>query len=134
MKNWIKNHKIFLMYSVFGIGTTVMNIGLYMLLSFLFGAELYQLWNVISWIAAVLYSYRVNKKYVFKSNAKTPQESRREFYEFIKGRGFSLVIDTVILFIAVSVMGLNDKIVKIISNIIVVTVNYYCCKKFVFKK
>lgn len=134
MKNWIKNHKIFIMYSVFGIGTTIVNIGIYMLLSFFFGAEMYQLWNVISWVFAVLYSYRVNKKYVFKSKAKTPKEGRKQFYGFIEGRGLSLVVDTVILFISVSVLGFNDKIVKIISNIIIVIINYYYTKKFVFKK
>lgn len=121
------------MYSVFGVGTTVVNVGIYMLLSFLFGAKLYQLWNVLSWIIAVIYSFRVNRKYVFKSEAKTSKERRTEFYGFVEGRALSLAADTVILFFAVSVMGFNDKIVKIISNIIVVTINYYFTKRFVFK-
>lgn len=105
-----------------------------MILSFYFGAELYQLWNVIAWLLAVLYSFVVNKKYVFKSKAESFKESSREFYGFLHGRALSLVLDTLILFVAVSVCGLNDKIVKIFSNIIVVIINYYYTKKRVFKK
>ena len=133
MKKWIKSHKIFIMYSVFGIGTSAINIGLYMFLSLVFGAELYQLWNVISWCVSVLYSFRVNKKYVFKSKTETSKESRKEFYGFVKGRVVALILDTVILSFAVSVLRFNDKIIKLASSLIVVSVNYYYTKKRVFK-
>lgn len=134
IKKWLLNHKVFIVYSVFGIGTTIVNIGAYMILSSAFGAELYQLWNVIAWLLAVLYSFVVNKKYVFKSKAESFKESFREFYGFLHGRALSLVLDILILFVAVSVFDLNDKIVKIFSNIIVVIINYYYTKKRVFKK
>ncbi len=132
--NLIKKHKILLSYAVFGVWTTVVNVGVYILLSHFFGTALYQLWNVIAWVAAVLYSFIVNKKYVFKSKKSTKKEAGREFYGFIKGRLLSLVAEVVILFVFVSVLGLNDKIVKIFSNIVVVAINYFYARKRVFNK
>ena len=43
-------------------------------------------------------------------------------------------MDMVIMGVFVTVLGLNDKIMKIISQIIVVASNYIFSKLFVFKK
>ncbi len=131
LKAFCKKHKTFVRYTIFGMGTTIVNLCIYYALSFAFGHTLYQLWNAIAWFFSVLYSFFVNEKYVFK-NSK--DNELKKFFEFTGGRFFSLIVEAGILFVFITLLSCNDKVVKLFSNIIVVVINYFFCKKIVFKK
>ncbi len=58
----------------------------------------------------------------------------KEATTFVGSRIISLLMDMFTMFIIVSVLHLNDKIGKLISQVIVTVANYVLSKLFVFKK
>ena len=89
-----------------------------------------QLANIVSFVISVIFAYVVNKKYVFKSTGK----HRVEFVKFISSRLITLGIDMSIMFIFVSILKIDDRIIKIVSQIVVIVLNYIFSKKVVFRK
>jgi putative flippase GtrA len=53
--------------------------------------------------------------------------------KFFGCRAFTMLLDMGILWLGMGVLGIYDLIVKIISNIIVIIVNYIASKFFIFK-
>ena len=131
---YIKNKEI-INYLIFGILTTVVNLATYyaLVLTILDAKnpiEL-QIANVISWITCVTFAYITNKLYVFE---KTNKPLIKEMIEFYTSRLLALFIDMSIMFIGVTILNINDSIIKLLNQIIIITVNYIISKLFVFKK
>ena len=89
-----------------------------------------QIANILSWIVAVIFAYYTNRKYVFESK----NNSKSEMLKFFLSRIGTLIIDMLLMFIFVSVLHFNDKIMKIIVQIVVIVLNYILSKFIVFKK
>lgn len=89
-----------------------------------------QIANILSWIGAVTFAYFTNKYYVFKDNSK----DRTGVIKFFSSRIVTLLIDMLLMYIFVTKLSLNDKIMKIIVQVIVIVGNYVLSKFFVFKK
>ena len=126
-------------YLIFGVLTTIVALIVKWGLLFTFlnasnGFEL-QIAVVISWIAAVLFAYFTNRKYVFES--KTDNKSR-EFINFIIARLATLLLDMFIMWFFVTLLKLNTDlyvlIFTLVSQILVILGNYIFSKLFVFKK
>ena len=94
------------------------------------GLEL-QITNIISWIISVTFAYFANRKYVFKQRNKA---NFKEALQFYLSRVSTLIIDMVLMYVFVTKMSFNDKIIKIIVQVIVIVLNYIFSKFFVFKK
>ena len=90
-----------------------------------------QIANVISWIISVAFAYITNRIFVFKSKNKN---YFKEIASFVGARITTLLMDMFTMFLLVTVLNGNDKIAKIISQIIVIVANYIFSKLFVFKK
>ena len=90
-----------------------------------------QIANVISWILAVTFAYFTNRKYVFESKNKN---IIGEMTGFFASRLATLFMEMLVMFLTVTVWGMNDKIAKLIAQIIVIVGNYLFSKLFVFKK
>ena len=90
-----------------------------------------QIANIISWVIAVLFAYITNRIFVFKSQEKN---IIKELTSFVGSRVSTLLIEMLTMFIFVSLLQFNDKIIKIIAQIIVIIGNYVISKLFVFKK
>ena len=90
-----------------------------------------QIANIISWIIAVIFAYFANRIFVFKSKEKN---IKKEATSFIGSRILTLLLDMLTMFIIVTILHINDKIGKIISQILVIIGNYIISKLFVFKK
>lgn len=88
-----------------------------------------QLANIISWIVGVIFAFITNRKVVFKSKNK---KVLNEVEKFLGARIVTLLIDMLFMYLTVTVLSLNDKIMKIISNVIVIILNYVFSKLFVF--
>lgn len=78
-----------------------------------------------------MFAYFANRKVVFKSKNKN---IKNEVSKFVSARVVTLLIDMAFMWLTVSFLGFNDKIMKIISNIIIVILNYVFSKLFVFIK
>ena len=90
-----------------------------------------QIANVISWILAVTFAYFTNRKYVFESKNTN---IIGEMTGFFTSRLATLFMEMLIMFLTVTVLKMNDKIAKLIAQIVVIIGNYLFSKLFVFKK
>ena len=79
----------------------------------------------------MLFAYFTNRKYVFESKNKN---KLKEFVTFTTARVTTLILDMIIMFIFVTTLHLNDKIFKLVSQVLVVVGNYVLSKLIVFKR
>lgn len=126
-------YKEAILYLVFGALTTLINILAYTLLTKVLKID-YMVSNVIAWIVSVIFAYITNKMYVFESNKKELNTVLKEIFNFFFARLVSLGLDMLVMYIGCSLFTLNDIIVKILSNILVIIVNYFWSKYIIFKK
>ena len=90
--------------------------------------------NMIAWVVAVFFAYLTNKPFVFKSHDWSAKTVVPELGKFLGCRIGSGIIETLIIFLTVDVLGWNGNIMKVITNILVVILNYIGSKLLVFKK
>ena len=138
-KNLYFKFKEIINYMIFGTLTAVVNLTVKYLLLFTIldasnGFEL-QTAIVFSWIAAVLFAYVTNRKFVFVSKNK---KLLKEFIDFVTGRLITLLIEMFIMWFFVTFLKLNSHFHIIISTLVaqifVIIGNYIFSKLFVFKK
>lgn len=130
-----KDNKEIINYLIIGVLTTIVSLVTYYLLTFSVlnpnnDLEL-QIANIISWIVSVAFAYVTNRKYVFESKSK---DIKKELSKFVSSRITTLLIDMGLMFIFVSLLSFNDKIIKLIVQFVVIVLNYVFSKLFVFRK
>lgn len=121
------------LYIVFGVLTTIVNIGSFAILTSLLGMEENSA-NVIAITLAVLFAYFTNKGLVFNSTASTFKEKLFEFFKFILGRLFTMVIEFGGFFLLFNMLGIHKIISKTIVTVVVIILNFFISKFFAFKK
>ena len=135
IKSVYEKYKEIINYLIFGVLTTVISLIVYYGLTYtVINPEnplMLQVANVISWIAGVLFAYFTNRKYVFESKN---ENKLKEFVSFVGARVTTLLLDMAIMGIGVTVLHGNDKIMKLISQVLVIVGNYLLSKIFVFRK
>lgn len=121
-------------YLIFGVLTTVISLIVYYITVFTFlnpdNAVQLQIANILSWIAGVTFAYVTNRKYVFESKEKNKV---KEASKFVLARVTTLIMDMLIMWLGVTILHLNDKIIKLISQVVIIVSNYIFSKLFVFK-
>ena len=75
-----------------------------------------------------------NRIWVFHSKAKGLGPVLGEMVRFFGCRGVSFVLDLLCMRVGVGTLGINDMVMKFLSNVIVVIVNYVFSKLIVFRK
>lgn len=119
-------------YGIFGVLTTVVNYVLY--IAFTRGLFMHELWATgIAFVLSIIFAYFTNRIWVFESKAKGKKQLG-EFFKFFIARTSGLFIDLGIMWLFVTTLGYNDLIVKILSNIFIIILNFVISKLFVFKK
>ena len=135
MKELFNKYKKIIMYLIFGVLTTVISLIVYYALTYTIlnpNNSIYlQIANILSWIAGVLFAYFTNRKYVFESKN---ENKLKEFISFVGARVTTLILDMLIMGVGVSLLHGNDKILKLISQVLVIVGNYVLSKLIVFKK
>lgn len=130
---YYREHKEGMRYLVFGGLTTIVNIIIFTLTHDLIDLST-TISNIIAWIIAVIFAYLTNKFFVFRTKAKDKKDLVREFSSFFGARVVTLVIETIFLNIFIDILGFNSILMKVISNIIVIILNFIFSKIFIFKK
>lgn len=135
IKKLYKKYEEIINYLVVGVMTTLIGLIVYYALVYTIlnpeNAIQLQIANVISWVFAVAFAYITNRRYVFKSDEK---DIKKEASKFVASRLSTLFIDMLIMFILVTVLHSNDKIAKLIDQVVVIILNYIFSKILVFKK
>ncbi|MEE1239454.1 MAG: GtrA family protein [Acutalibacteraceae bacterium] len=131
IKELFNKYREIILYLVFGVGTTLVNIAAYFVSSRIgIGTAVS---TVIAWILSVLFAYVTNRKYVFESKATGAVPILKETANFFLCRLATGLLDLVIMVVFVDWLHFNDMIMKILSNIIVIVINYVASKLLIFK-
>ena len=131
MKELFVKYKEIILYLIFGVLTTLINIVIFFLFSDIFKIN-YLFSNVVAWIISVTFAFITNKLYVFE--VKNNENTIKEAVSFVTFRLVSLAIDMLLMFIMIDIMKVNKMISKVIVNALVVIINYVTSKLFTFKK
>lgn len=120
-------------YIVFGILTTVVNIVVFFLLENILSWP--YLWaNSVAIAVSILFAYVTNKLFVFESKSYTIWATLLEFFRFISFRLLSGIIDMLTMWLLVDGLSQDAHFSKIITQIIVVALNYVFSKLYIFNK
>ena len=134
--NWCfdmyKKYKEIWNYLIFGGLATLLNVGVFVVLNFFLGVELYQVSNVISILAAVFFQYFTNRFFVFERKKQTKKEVWSEFVKFMSARAVTALLDMGIMYVGVSLLLINEIIMKIFTQVVVIILNYIFSKFLVF--
>lgn len=122
-----------LSYLFFGVLTTVVNYLVYLPCYNMLGLSA-TVSNVIAWVVSVAFAYLTNKPFVFKSNDWSAKTVIPELIKFVSCRLGSGAIETLILLLAVDIMGWDGNLWKLLTSVIVVILNYIGSKLLVFRK
>ncbi len=120
-----------ILYIVFGILTTVVNLGTFYIMNSLL------LWdenvsNIIAIVLAVLFAYITNKDLVFHSEARKIKERLIQFFKFMLGRAFTMVVEffgCLVLFQT----SIPNIVSKCLVTVVVIVLNFFISKFFAFK-
>lgn len=121
-------------YLVFGVLAMVVNF-----ISYFLFARICHIDEVISsglsWFCSVLFAYITNKLFVFDSKTTTKKELIKEAISFFLARVISGILCDVGTFaLMVKLLQINDIISKVVTQVMVVIMNYVFSKFIVFKK
>lgn len=128
----IEKYYDILSYLFFGVLTTVANYLIYL--------PCYNIWglsasvsNVIAWVGAVAFAYLTNKPFVFKSRDWSAKTVIPELTKFVGCRLGSGAMETAIIFVSVDFLGWDGNVMKLVTSILVIIVNYLASKLVVFR-
>lgn len=134
-------HELFV-YGIVGVLTTAINYGVYaggtrgmaalMNIAPDHGVLMLAV-KIIAWCASVAFAFCANKKYVFFSPDWSGKTLRRELPSFVSARVLSLVFDAAFVELTVHLLGMNDLIATLIANVIVIILNYFASKFWIFR-
>ncbi len=133
IKELISKYDEVIGYLIFGGLTTVVNIIVFYLFDSILGVH-YLVANALAIIVSILFAFFTNKKYVFKSSTPTFQLWLKEFSLFVSFRLLSAVFDMGSMWLLVDGLDFDANWAKIITQFIVVVLNYAFSKFFIFKQ
>ena len=134
MQDFLRKHREIIAYLIVGVLTTVVSWIVYALLRVVLDMNdplQVQIAVFMRWFAGVLFAYFTNRKYVFQSR---DPKMLLEFLKFVGSRVTTLLSDMFIMWLMVSVFGINDWIATLTSAVIVTVLNYVFSKLFKFNK
>lgn len=130
-----EKYKEIINYLIVGVLTTIVSLATYYICVFTIlnpdNPVQLQIANILSWITGVVFAYFTNRKYVFESQNPNKID---EAVKFTASRLVTLLLDMLIMWLGVTILKFNDKITKLISQVLVIIGNYIFSKLFVFKK
>ena len=89
--------------------------------------------TTIAWIISVLFAYITNKKWVFESDKKGKNAILKEMGAFFSCRVATGIMDVIIVYVFVSALHFPEIPVKLLSNVLVIILNYVGSKLVIFK-
>ena len=158
MKAFFEKYREIILYLIFGVLTTAVSFITYFLLFHVGVALIGQAYEwyiraaaqILQWVAGVLFAFFTNKRYVFGDTNTQTRHMWRKLAEFSASRVLTLVLDTVLTFGIVALLGAlsyeaillplvkiplsADLIAKCVAAVFVIVGNYILSKLFVFRK
>ena len=129
----LQRYKSQLLYLFFGGCTTLVNIIVYAVCAHMAALSTASS-TVIAWGVSVLVAYLTNRTWVFESRTHAAADILREMGSFFLCRLATGGLDLAIMYLCVDRLGLPDIPVKVLSNVVVIVLNYVASKLFIFAK
>ena len=148
MVDLFKKYQEPILYIVFGVLTTLVNILVYYLLADI-ASIYYLIANVIAWVVSVLFAFVTNKIFVFESKSWKASIVLPEMGGFFLARIATGVVDMVLMWLLIDVCLLGEMkfarpmtavtlsgemFAKILVNVVVIVLNYVASKLWIFRK
>ncbi|MBZ5979124.1 MAG: GtrA family protein [Leuconostoc gelidum] len=133
LKNICIKYQSFLLYVIFGILTTIVNIIVFFILYNMLHTG-HNIAYVLAWFWAVLFAYLTNRVWVFHSTSTTTADIVKEVWQFYLARVLTGIIGYFILTFGVDLLHQDANIWNIIQNIFVIVSNFVLSKLIIFKK
>ena len=139
LAEWYRNHQEGMRYLIFGGLATLVNILTYILFAVLILKSLpsqeliVNISEIIAFIVSIIFAYVTNKIYVFKVKSKDLKDLIREITSFVGFRIFTEIISILMMNMSIW-FNINDIFMKIVSNIVVIILNFVFSKLIIFRK
>ena len=133
MRKLFERYRELISYGFWGAATTVVNYIVYFLCTRALAIDPVPS-NIAAWCAAVVFAYVVNKLFVFESRSWRRSVVFREVWQFVSARLLSGALETLGVFVFVTLLHFHDAVVKIALSVLVVLANYVLSKWIVFRK
>ncbi|MBE7005485.1 MAG: GtrA family protein [Ruminococcaceae bacterium] len=126
-------YKSVILYGIFGVITTLINVATYHVCFRSLGIS-NVISTIIAWVVAVTFAFLTNKSFVFNSRSWEKKAVIHEGLMFFGCRIGTGVIEVGMMYAFVDLLGLNGTVMKMITNVIVIVLNYVFSKLYVFKR
>ena len=90
--------------------------------------------NTIDWIICVAFQFFTNRTWVFDGKIDSKADFLKQATSFTVGRLFTLVVEDIIIYIFINLLGFPKMAVKLAATFVVIVLNYIISKLIVFKK
>lgn len=125
-----KNIVLIFWYGFWGMITTCLNLIMFYIFSEM--GFYYLFANAVAYYIAVIINYFMNYFMVFERKPECIKSIFKKMWKFIKLRTVSLLIDSVIFFIMVSVFGFHKYISRICLSIVIISFNFFWSRRNIF--
>ena len=122
-----------LRYLIIGGCTTLVNFVVFTILVRLFYIDV-TISNVTSVIVSILFAYVANKWFVFRSRCSSLSSLFAEFCKFVGARLVTMVIEVGGVYLLVNVIGQDELLGKLETQVVVIVGNYFISKFLVFRQ
>lgn len=133
MAELIKKYRGLLLYGIFGVLTTLINLAVYYICYEKSGIPNIPS-TVIAWVVAVAFAFVTNKIWVFDSKSMDVKTLLYEATTFVGCRLATGVFELVVMYVTVDLLQVNGMLMKLIVNVVVIVLNYVASKLVIFKK
>ena len=131
-KIW-ETYKEMILYIFFGGCTTLVNMAAYALCYYPLGVSNLAS-TLIAWALGVAFAFVTNKLWVFESKSMQRAVLLRELVSFVGCRAATGLLDVAIMYVCVDLLGWNGLLMKALSNIVVIILNFIASKLVIFTK
>ena len=132
IKKIIIQNKSIISYLFFGGCTTVINwLSYYLCYTILDVSNIAS--TILAWFIAVVFAFVTNKIWVFDSKSCDLKTIISEAVMFFAARIATGVLDVIVMWCAVDLFHLEPTVWKLLSNLLVIIINYFLSKLIVFR-
>ena len=133
LKSIIAKFKDVIPYLFFGVCTTGVNVLSFWIANQVLNVDV-MVSTAMAWFLAVAFAYVTNRKWVFHSEIRTRIGLIREVVAFFSCRIGTGLLDFVCMYMFAVVLSCNATIVKFLSDVFVIILNYLASKFYIFNR
>lgn len=131
-KPFYQEYREGLLYLFFGGITFFLVILIYSILVYQCGINILVA-NALSWISGVVFSFFTTRKWVFLQKSLTKIETLKQLASFLEARVATLLLQEFLLFLLVTLCALNGIVIKTVTEILNIILNYLVSKFIIFR-